>query len=355
MPPFPPPPPLKDVLEALQLCVLPAAGAAAVVMCVFLVLGRWATAIGSAVAVVAAFMCANFTLANIGSDSPSWENTSRLLLWKPGEEAPGYQWLPRAALVLVAVGLVSRWLGLLAAVRLPERQWWVANVLVWLPRAAALAVVSGWLVLGKAAEAPQWAHLRWELAAVMLLLWIVLDGLTRGGLSAEVSAYLGATLFTGAAVLLYTHNAKFMELAVVMGSAMFGIAAATSLVKSGAYPDPDSLADFNPNPSLFDARTTDTGPKICASGAIPAAVVFLVGLVIGTRPSHEENKVPVLCFWLVTLAPVVLAPFLIPRANRQHRWLMLAIRVVVVLAPLVAAVVLAGKHEKFPYELESQW
>ena len=37
---------------------------------------------GSAVAVVVAFMCGNFTLANLSTEqpAPTWENTSRLLL-----------------------------------------------------------------------------------------------------------------------------------------------------------------------------------------------------------------------------------------------------------------------------------
>jgi hypothetical protein len=83
--------------------------------------------------------------------------------------------------------------------------------------------------------------------------------------------------------------------------------------------------------------------------------VFLVGLVLGTWPSRVENKVPDVCFWLVALAPLLLAPFLVPRIARRNRWVLLALRVVLVLAPLVVAVLLAGQNEKFPYEEEPEW
>lgn len=351
---MPPPPPLKETLEALHQCVLPGAGGAALVLCAFLLLGRWAAATGSAAAVVVAFLWGNFTLANVGSDQPTWENTARLLPWKPGADAPGYQWLPRAALLLLAVGLLSRWVGLVAARYLHERYWWGPGVMVWLPRAAAAAVVSGWLVLGKAAEAPEWATLRWQLAAATLLLWFVLDELARAGLSAEVSAYLGAALVAGGVVLLYSHNAKFMELAVLMGSAMFGVAVAAGLVKSLPAEVSEPAADYNPNPQLYDARKSEPSPRpeqpLSASGAIPAGVVFLAGLLLGTRPAHVENKVPAICFWLVALGPVLLAPFLLPRVARQNRWLLLAGRVLLVVVPLAAAVALAGKYETLAYE-----
>lgn len=355
---MPPPPPLKDVLDALQQCVLPAAGPAALTLAAVLAVGRWrGAALGSAAAVVVAFLCANFTLTNLRADQPvpTWENTSRLLLWVPGPDAPGYQWLPRAALLLVGAGLLTRWLGLGLNRVLPDRVWWVANAVVWGPRVWALVAVSGWLVLGNAAADPKWAALRWELVGTMLLVWVAADGLARGpavavpgpavgaeppvpvnglawaGAGAEASVYLAATFFAGAAVLLYSHNAKFMELAVVLGAALFGIAVVT-LVPGG-----------------------EEGRRTLASGAIPAAVAFLPGLLLGTRPSHADNKVPALSFWLVTLAPVALGLFFIPRINRQNRWLLLALRAAIVLLPLLIAVLLAGQYEKLPYEEEAEW
>jgi hypothetical protein len=322
---MPPLPPLKDVLEALYQGVLPGAGGAALVLAAFLLLGRWAAALGSAVAVCAAFVWGNFVPPNLSV--LTWENSARLLHWKPGADAPGPQWLPRAALVLVAVGLLSRWLGSLADRFLADRARWAADVLVWLPRGAAVFAVTAWLVLGKAAEAGAWAYLRWELAAAMLLLWPVLDALARRGFGAEVAAYLGAGLFAGAAVLLYAQNANFMELAVLIGSAMFGIAVVAARGVPGAAP--------------ADVHTT---------GAIPAGVAFLPGLLLGTRPSHADNQVPDICFWLVALAPLLLAPVLVPRIGRQNRWALLALRAALVAAPLLAAVALAARHETLPFD-----
>lgn len=336
---MPPLPPLKYVLDALHQNVLPAAGGAALVLAVFLLFGRRAAALGSAVAVVAAFMWCNYepTLPKDES-APTWGNSSRLSHWKPGEDEPCSQWLPRAALVLVIVGLVSRWLGLVASRVLPERAWWVANLLVWLPRVAAVYVVSGWLVLGVAASKPEWDGLRWVLAGAMFALWLVADSFARGGFSAEVSVYLGAGLFAAATVLICTHNGLFMQLALVIGSAMFGIAVVTALAKPGP-----------------DGPNGEPGAKVLATGAIPAAITFLPGLILGTRPSHADHLVPVVCFWLVALAPLLFAPFLVPRISRQNRWLLLALRVPLVLAPLIVAVVLAAKHEDISYGGPEEW
>src|SRR5262249_61889132 len=60
-PPMPPLPPTKEVLDAMQYAILPAAGGAALVAGTFLVFGRWAAALGSAAAVAGGFAWANYT------------------------------------------------------------------------------------------------------------------------------------------------------------------------------------------------------------------------------------------------------------------------------------------------------
>ena len=265
-------PPLKYVLDALQTDVLPAAGGAAFVLCLFLFLGRWAAALGSAAAIVVAFLWANFTLGNLKlDDKPTWENIARLIPFKPGEDPPGWHWLPRAALVLVVVGLLSRWLGLLATRLLPERLWWGSNLLVWAPRLAGVVLVSGWLSSGKAAAAPEWEWLRLQLILSMLFIWIALDGIARADAGAEVAAYQAAIFLVGGTILLYTHNALLMELAVILGCGMFAIAVVAGLGQC------------------------DT------SGAVPAGVAFLPGLIFATRPSLEPHNVPPICLWCGTL------------------------------------------------------
>lgn len=320
---MPPLPPTDPVLEKLHHLIIPAAGGAALVMCCFLMLGRWAAALGSAAAVVVGFMAANFTVNGVDfGEKLTWENTHRLITWKPNTDpevnTPGWHWLPRVGLVLVAVGLVSRWIGLLASRSLPERGWWAANLLVWVPRIAAVYWVSAWLASGTAAS--NYPNLRLELTAVLLAVWIVSDGVARAGHGAEVAAYLSLLLMAGGLLLLYAHTGKFMEIAVALGAAMFGIAVAAGL----------SQAD--------------------TSGAIPAAVTFLTGLILGARPSLAENQVPGHSFWLIALAPLVLVPFLIPALARKQGTILRVVRLLLVFTPIVVAIVLAAQHEKLAFD-----
>lgn len=328
--PEPPPmplPPLKDVLDQLLHAVLPGAAGAALVVCAFRLFGRRAGAVGAAAAVAVGFAWGNVTLDLLGGEPPTWANTGRLIPWTPDADAPGYAWVARAGLVLVLVGLASRWLGLLAERTVPPSLWPVAAAVVWTPRAVAVVVVSAWLVQGKAAAGEEWAALRWHVAAAMLLAWVALDGVARAGSGPPAAAYAGAALLTAAAILLYSHNARFMELAVVLGSAMFGVAVA------GWLPGPDA-----------GGRSPD------AAGAIPAAVVFLPGLVLGTRPSMAAHDVPAVCFWLVALAPAALLPLLLPPVARRAGWWGPALRAAAVLVPLAAAVAIAARHESLVFE-----
>lgn len=304
---MPPLPPDKDILDALRLAVLPAAGGAALVMSLFLLPGRRLAAVGSAAAAAFGFVCANHAFTAFG-----WDKPGRLLPWWPAEGAAGWHWRVPAAVVLLAVGLLTRWGGLGAARVLPERRRWVASVLVWVPRAAAAVVVADWLTKGKAAEDSPGL---WPLtASAMLLAWVTLDGLARSGAGAQVAAYQSAIFLAAGIVLLHAHSARSMEVAVVVGSAMFGVA-----VAAGA------------------ARAGDT------SGAVPLGVAFLPALLVAERPAY--HNVPAASFWLVALAPLVLAPFLIPAVARRDGWKLRTLRSALVLAPLAAAVVLAARQE----------
>jgi MFS family permease len=323
---MPPVPPIELVLEKLHELVIPAAGSAALVMGLFLLLGRWAAAIGSAVAIVVAFLAANFSVAGVDSGDPlSWDNTARLIPWKPSTNPdvaapPGWHWLPRVAVILVGIGLVTRWAGLLANRVLTAKGWWAAHLLVWIPRILVVDLLSSWLTTGRAAA--EWPELRRDLVVSLVLLWLVLDSLARAGRGAEVAAYLALVLMASGMLLLYAHSARFMELAVLIGSAMLGLAVIASVGKA------------------------DT------SGAIPAAVVFLPGLLLGGRPSLAENQVPSASFWLITLAPATLAPFLIPALGRRTGWLVILVRLVLILTPVVVALVLAAQYEQLAFEEE---
>jgi hypothetical protein len=313
-------PPAADVLGPLQAAVLPGAGGAALVVCLFLPLGRWAGALGAALAVAVGFAWANYTFA-----AASWDDTGRLLPWKAEPTAPAWHWLPRVALVLLVVGLLSRWIGLIAERMLPEHRRWGAGLLVWAPRAAAVGVVNTWLATEKVTDLLGWPAV--ILSAVMLLQWAVLDGLARTDRGAEAAAYQSAALFAAGTVMLYAHFGKFAELGIALGGALAVVAIATAV------------------------------GKLNASGAVPAGVAFLPGLVFAGRPSLPESAIPAASFWLVSLAPLALAPFLVPRLARQTGWMPCVARAVLVLTPLVIAVALAAQTEKLPWDVppEEQW
>jgi hypothetical protein len=318
-------PPTAEILETLQSDVLPGAGGAALVVCAFALLGRWAGVLGSAVAVVVGFAWGNFNFTKL-----AWEDTGRLLSWKLADDAVGYEYLLRATLLLVVVGLVSRWLGIAAARVLPEPRWWVANVLVWLPRTAAVIVVSGWLTVGDAAK--EWTILCPQLAFAMLLIWCTLDALARLGAGAQVAAYQGAALFTAGLVFLHAQSLKSAELAIVLGSAMYGVAVATAAI------------------ALHARRPDGTRVPIDASGAVPAGVAFLPGLMFGARPWLTEHAVPPACFWLVALTPLLLLPFVLPPLCRKSGWYIPVSRAVLVVIPLVVALVVVRQYAQMAFE-----
>jgi hypothetical protein len=88
------------------------------------------------------------------------------------------------------------------------------------------------------------------------------------------------------------------------------------------------------------------------SGAVPAGAVFLPGLIFGTRPSMVPHEVPPLALWLVALMPLVLLPFAVPALARGNGWMPRIARVLLILAPLIAAIVLATQHEKLAFDEE---
>jgi hypothetical protein len=162
------------------------------------------------------------------------------------------------------------------------------------------------------------------ISATMLLHWVVFDSLARSDCGAEAAAFQSAALFAAGMVMLYSHTAKFAELGIALGCALFVVAVATAI------------------------------GKLNASGAVPAGVAILPGLMLATRPSLPDNTIPPTSYWLIALAPLVLTPFLIPRLARQHGWLARIVRAALILTPLVIAVALAARGEKLPWEKESE-
>lgn len=307
---LPPLPPADDVYAALKQTVIPAAGVAALVYAVFLSLGRWAGAVGSAAAVLGGLAYANWIEARLPWNPDSTKSVR--IAW---------EWLPRSALLLVVVGLLSRWIGLVLGRTIASGpRWWLGNLAVWLPRLCATIAVAFWLVPDRLREPDAW--LLPALASAVFLEWIILDGLARSGQGARVSFYQAAMFFAASAVILYSHSARFMDVSAMAGAAFFAIAVVGSV-----------------------SRQADS------SGAVPAGVCLLPGLILSTKAGTESQVPPLACF-LVALAPLVLAPWLIPTLARRSGPVTQICRWILVLIPLTIAAVLAGRAESLPWEAE---
>lgn len=310
-------PPADLVYGTLQRAVVPAAGAAALALALVLCLGRWAGALGSGVAVLAGIAFAN------------WQMKTPYLPW--ASEKPGKAWFLPAAAVLVAVGLASRWVGLMlekykkqpqtyAASGIGQyRWWWLANLAVWVPRVAAVAWVSGW---GIAAEtATEEPTLRWLIAAGSLLGWAAFDAVARAGCSKEAVALLSLAAVFAGGLLVYSHSATDMEIATMLGMALFGVA------------------------------VVGVAAKADVSGAVPALFGFLPGfLAYGRWLTIDNGKTPVESYWLVGLAPLALVPFLVPALARRNGVLLRLLRLLLILAPLVVALYLAHRAAPISFE-----
>lgn len=302
---MPPPPPIKDVLEALQAMMFPAAGAAALVFALVLILGRWAAAMGSALAIIA-----GIAVGNHYRESP--------MPWVA--DVSSWHQLPRAALVLVVVGLLSRWFSVLATRSVVDRPW-LLHLVVWLPRLAALVFVAFQIIPDTMRADTPWVIPAFVLAS--LLEWLIFDTLARNGNGGQVAAYQSLIFLLGSGVMLYAHSGRFMDIATIVGCSFFGVA-----VVAGAA-------------------------KADASGSVPAGIGFLPGIMLSGRFSTESH-VPLSAFWLVALAPLLLAPWLIPSLAHRNGWLTRLVRVALILAALIAALVLAGLKETLPWE-EQNW
>jgi hypothetical protein len=197
--------------------------------------------------------------------------------------------------------------------------WWQASLVVWVPRILAAVVVSGWTLSERITN--EYPLLRYQILTSLLVLWLTLDGLARSRPGGEVAAQLAMVFYAASGVLIYSHSKQFMDLAVVVGSAFMGVAVAAQLAKSDV------------------------------SGAVPLAVSFLPCLLLGGRPSLI-SEVPAAAFWLVTLAPTAVAPFLLPKLSRSTNPYLPAVRTTFLLIPLAVATGLALAYETLPEEGE---
>ena len=299
---IPPPPPLDEVLGAVQQVMLPAAGASAFVFAAVLLLGRRSANLAAALAVCAGLVAGN------------WDKVPMPAVLT----ASAWTHLPPYTVFLLLLGLVTQLLAD-AADRFESLKSYRTGFTAakWPTRAVMLALGAGPVIPAD----PGFDRTQFYALFVVgsLALWFTLDRLAECGSPAEMAALQGVTALLASGVMLYAHSAKFMDMATILGSALLGVA-----VVAGS--------------ARVDAR-----------GAIPAFVGVLPGLLVSGR-ALTTSEVPVASFVLAAVAPLALLPWLVPNLSRRTGPWPRVVRCVSVLAVLVAALVLAGRVETLPWQ-----
>jgi hypothetical protein len=221
--------------------------------------------------------------------------------------APGassWNRLPWIALAALAVGV---------AVRLPR-----TPLSVWLLLRASLAAAAAWWVV----PAEVWLETPWlpaTFGAVILAEWVLLEFLAAKPPGGSVPWMLAMTAFCAAAILIHAGTARLMDVATVLGAALFGVGAATWWQQSES------------------------------GGAVSGAVLVLPGiLLMGQQETFSE--VPWTAFAFAACAPLTLALTLLPPIRLWPGWKIGLCRFALVLVPVAVAVLLAVQAGPLEFE-----
>jgi hypothetical protein len=263
--------------ELAREAVLPAAGASGLL---FYALVRWR---GPAVAAPAAALAlaAGFLLGNRLRGAVALR-----------EDTADLHRAVYAAGAALLVGLLAR------APRLPVTARWAL-------RAAGAALAAWWLTAVVPEELPLPG---WKIAVLLFGAWAVCEQAPQGPLALALAALAAAV------VLLHAHTARLAEAALLLASALAGLAL------------------------VAPAKGTDAG------GSVPGAAVLLAGLLLSGHGT-TYSEVPPSCFLLIGAAPLALAPTLLPFSCRLAGPRLGLLRAGLVLAPLAVAVARAMSAE----------
>lgn len=317
-------PPLAEVLDTLLKVVLPATGAAAIL---FVLVAKLApTRLAPAAAALA--LMVGFVAGNHLRGAVEYRLDSERLLTPAdlaaafrdtfvppqSEDAPlpppARYWLPWTAGLALLGGLLARVVPAVAG--------WPIRIAL-----AGLATALG--VSADLREGFPWFAPAFF--AVVLVEWLVLErageASKRNGEEETVAnrwlAPLAAGMTFGAAciVLLHAHSARFVDIATIMAACLGTIALLAWLTKT----DPASAA--------------------------PGVAVMLPGLMlVGYQDTFSE--VPTASFATIALAPLTLAPLLLPGVRRS-RWA-LPLLAGLLIAVLAIGVGLAMRAESLSFE-----
>jgi hypothetical protein len=227
------------------------------------------------------------------------------LPWLP--EQPAWHWLPIAAIIALAAGLLAR------IPRMP-------TLIGWLLRAVGVGIATWLLVPVELRTEKAW--LLPAFFAVSMVSLFVLEFSTDARSSGSLLVIVAVSFVAAAAVIIHAHSARLADIAFMSGAALAGIGAA--------------------------ARATGTDART----AIPGAVVLLPGVVLAGY-SETISDVPWVCFVLVAISPLMLAATWIPVVRRLGGWRLPLVQFALVLVPLAIAVGLAMYTEPLDFEGES--
>lgn len=272
-------PPLSLVQESLLSTVLPPAAAGALVFAAVLgIVGRQAALLGAVLALVAGLAAGNYFRA--------------VIPWVPGTRTA--EWIPYLALAAaIAASLM----------RVPKRP--LIGAALW---ALVMAIVVVRLL-------PRQYHLEplWMLPAFVLTITAVGFGLGYASLKdpgAIMPAVAALALYALSAVCIHASSARLMDMAVIAGSTLAGMALVAGLAKA------------------------DT------AAAMPAVAVLLVGIAF-TAQYESYSNVRWGSFALAAVAPLLVLVSLVPPVAHLTGWKLRAVQVVLVLIPASVAVAFA--------------
>jgi hypothetical protein len=330
------PPEFWDIAgDYLFLLILPTLGASLAVMLdvCYRGGGRYAP-LAAALAVTAGLASGTFVRSDVidyrvDSDRP-WSVTdlATVLGWslegqappkegEPPPEDPPPKKQPRYWLIWLA--------GLALAVESLVRLMYLPAGVAWSARTLMAAFAGRVLTHEQMRQDMPW--MPWVVGLGILLEWAVLVNLA-GRWKDGVAALAAAVGFWAAAVvLIHAHYNRGMDMALFGFAAVLGPAVGAWIWRG------------------------DTGT------ALAAAAVYLPGVVLTGQwdASANDNKVPLTSFICAGLAPVALAPMLLPGLNRLPRWARWLPALILVLIPALIAVGLAAQMESIDFGSKNEW
>jgi hypothetical protein len=218
-------------------------------------------------------------------------------------ESLGYRWLFWTTLAALVVGLFLRIPAL--SVRLgwmiPATTMLTASLLI----STTDQALGLWIVL--------------LMAIVIALEWVILEEQVRRQPNGIVPL-LVLVFLAGAVVLIYSHCNTYFDLALILAFSLAGITVVGWL------------------------------GRLEVGSVVPGAAVALCGLLLAGLSGQDFalSNIPSICFFLVALAPLLLAVTLIPALARLPAVTRLTLQTALVLLPLTAAVIVTVLRGELP-------